>query len=149
MNIKLPIYTVSNKASGVTIKGLLNFKRISKNLKLAQWRLDNQIMQDMIPFMPQQTGTFINVTQAQSSAMAGTGKVCAGAPPMGRFLYEGKVMIDPLTGSAWARAGAKKIVTDKPLTYANPMATPHWFETAKALHLKDWERLVADTMGEK
>lgn len=80
--------------------------------------------------------------------MAGTGKVCAGTAPMGRFLYEGKVMVDPVTGSPWARPGAKKVVTDRPLTYANPKATPHWFDTAKDLHLKDWEKLVADTMGE-
>ena len=145
--MRLPTFRISNKASGVTLNGLFSGKRLEKNLKLAQWRLDTQIMQDMIPFMPQQTGAFINITQAQSSAMAGTGKVCAGTAPMGRFLYEGKVMVDPETGSPWARAGAKKVVTDRPLTYSNPMATPHWFETAKNLHLKDWEKLVADTMG--
>lgn len=146
--MRLPTFRISNQASGVTLKGLFSGKRLEKNLKLAQWRLDTQIMQDMIPFMPQQTGAFINITQAQSSAMAGTGKVCAGTAPMGRFLYEGKVMVDPETGSPWARAGAKKVVTDRPLTYSNPKATPHWFETAKDLHLKDWEKLVADTMGE-
>ena len=146
--MRLPTFRVSNKASGVTLNGFFSGKRLEKNLKQAQWRLDTQIMQDMIPFMPQQTGAFINITQAQSSAMAGTGKVCAGTAPMGRFLYEGKVMVDPLTGSPWARAGAKKVVTDRPLTYSNPMATPHWFDTAKNLHLKDWEKLVADTMGE-
>ena len=146
--MRLPTFRISNKASGVTLNGLFSGKRLEKNLKLAQWRLDTQIMQDMIPFMPQQTGAFVNITQAQSSAMAGTGKVCAGTAPMGRFLYEGKVMVDPETGSPWARAGAKKVVTDRPLTYSNPKATPHWFETAKDLHLKDWEKLVADTMGE-
>ncbi len=146
--MRLPTFRISNKASGVTLNGLFSGKRLERNLKLAQWRLDTQIMQDMIPFMPQQTGAFVNITQAQSSAMAGTGKVCAGTAPMGRFLYEGKVMVDPETGSPWARAGAKKVVTDRPLTYSNPMATPHWFETAKDLHLKDWEKLVADTMGE-
>ena len=67
---------------------------------------------------------------------------------MGRFLYEGKVMVDPVTGSAWARKNAKKVVTDKPLTYANPMAVPHWFDKAKSLYCKDWVKLVNDTLKE-
>lgn len=146
--MKFPIFTISNKSGGVTINGMIGFGRIARNIKKAQWRLDTQVMQDMIPYMPQETGAFINNTLAQSSAMAGTGKVCAGAPPMGRFLYEGKVMVDPLTGSAWARKGAKKVVTDKPLTYGNPQAVPHWFDKAKLLHSKDWVKLVNDTLKE-
>ncbi len=104
----------------------------------AQYWLDSQIMTDMVPLMPHQTGTFINVTRAQSAALAGTGKVVAAAPPMGRFLYEGKVMVDPETGSPWARPGAKKIVTDRPLKYSNPSAVPRWFDAAKETHLQEW-----------
>jgi hypothetical protein len=52
--------------------------------------------------------------------------------------YEGKVMVDPITGSPWARKGAKKVVTDRMLTYSNPQATPHWFDTAKERHGKQW-----------
>lgn len=107
-------------------------------IKDAQYWLDSQIMTDMVPIMPRQTGTFINVTRAQSAALAGTGKVVAAAPPMGRFLYEGKVMIDPETGSPWARPGAKKIVTDRPLKYSNPSAVPRWFDAAKETHLQEW-----------
>lgn len=107
-------------------------------IKDAQYWLDSQIMTDMVPLMPHQTGTFINVTRAQSAALAGTGKVVAAAPPMGRFLYEGKVMVDPETGSPWARPGAKKIVTDRPLKYSNPSAVPRWFDAAKETHLQEW-----------
>lgn len=113
----------------------------------AQYWLDSQIMTDMVPLMPHQTGTFINVTRAQSAALAGTGKVVAAAPPMGRFLYEGKVMIDPETGSPWARPGAKKIVTDRPLRYSNPSAVPHWFDAAKEKHLKEWVDGVKEKIG--
>lgn len=124
------------------MKVFINMGRVNANLDRAQWWLDNQVMNDMVPYMPHNTGTFVNVTRAQSAAIAGTGKVVAGAAPMGRFLYEGVVMVDPETNSPWARPGAKKIVTARPLTYSNPKATPHWFDTAKEKHGKQW---IAET----
>lgn len=58
--------------------------------------------------------------------------------PYGRFQYGGKVMVDAVTGSPWARPGAKKIVTDRPLKYSRPEATDHWFDAAKAQHGETW-----------
>jgi len=116
----------------------------------AQEALDTQIMADMMPLMPMDTGSFMNATLAQSQAIAGSGMVIAGIGPMGRFLYEGLVMIDPDTGSPFARAGVKKVVTDRPLEYsksAHPSATSHWFEEAKAVKLQDWVKLVAKFYG--
>lgn len=125
----------------------INLSRFEKQFEEAQYALDSMVMEDMVPYMPHQTGTFINVTRAMSAALAGSGKVVAAAPPMGRFLYEGKVMVDPVTGSPWARAGAKKIVTDRDLKYGNPKATPHWFDTAKERHGKSWIREVKKIAG--
>lgn len=120
------------------MRAYINMERINANLENAQWWLDNQVMTDMVPYMPHNTGSFVNITRAQSAAIAGTGEVVAGAAPMGRFLYNGVVMVDPETGSPWARPGAKKIVTAQPLTYSNPQATPKWFDTAKKNHGKQW-----------
>lgn len=133
------------KADGVQIH--VNTSDLMERANDAQFWLDSQIMTDMIPLMPHQTGTFINVTRARSAALAGSGKVVAAAPPMGRFLYEGKVMVDPETKSPWARAGAKKIVTDRPLKYSNPSAVPHWFEAAKGKHLSEWIDGVKKKIG--
>lgn len=133
------------KADGVQIH--VNTSDLMERANDAQFWLDSQIMTDMIPLMPNQTGTFINVTRARSATLAGSGKVVAAAPPMGRFLYEGKVMVDPETGSPWARAGAKKIVTDRPLKYSNPSAVPHWFEAAKGKHLSEWIDGVKKKIG--
>lgn len=116
----------------------IDMKRINANFEKAQYWLDSQVMTDMVPYMPHNTGSFVNITRTQSAAIAGTGLVVAGAAPMGRFLYNGVVMIDPETGSPWARPGAKKIVTAKPLTYSNPRATPKWFDTAKQHHGRQW-----------
>lgn len=134
----------------------LDPSRLKGNVQKAQFALDSQIMTDMVPDMPMQTGTFINETRAQSAAIAGTGKVVAAAPPMGRFLYEGKTMVDEKTGSPWARKGAKKVLVSQyagktaareNLTYSNGR-TSHWFEKAKREHLHEWVDIVGKTMGE-
>ena len=68
----------------------------------------------------------------------------------GRFLYEGKLMVDPETRAAWARPGAKKVVTDTPLKFdrtAHPSATDHWFDAAKAAHGKEWVKGVKKRAG--
>ncbi|WP_281696642.1 minor capsid protein [Bacteroides clarus] len=129
------------------IKVDVKLNRFEKQFQEAQYYLDSQIMNDMVPYMPHRDGNFVNVTRLQSAALAGSGKVVAGAPPQGRFLYEGKVMVDPVTGSPWARKGAKKVVTERPLTYSNPKATPHWFDTAKEKHGKSWVKGVKRIAG--
>ena len=129
------------------IKADVSLNRFEKQFQKAQFWLDGQVMNDMVPYMPHRDGIFVNLTRMRSAALQGTGKVVAGAPPQGRFLYEGKVMVDPVTGSPWARKGAKKVVTERPLTYGNPKATPHWFDTAKEAHGKAWVRGVKRIAG--
>ena len=98
-----------------TIELDVDLSRVEKQYEKAQYTLDSMVMTSMEPYMPKRTGVFVNVTKAMSAAIAGSGTVIAAAPPFGRFLYEGKVMVDEVTGSPWARPGAKKIVTDKDL----------------------------------
>lgn len=124
--------------NGKHMRVRVDMSRFEKQFKEAQFYLDSQVMTDMVPYMPSVTNAFVNLVRARSAALAGSGVVVAGVPPSGRFLYEGKVMIDPVTGSPWARPGAKKVVTNRPLTYSNPQATPHWFDTAKERHGKQW-----------
>lgn len=131
------------------IKVNIRMERLSMQYNRAQFYLDSQVMTDMVPLMPKNTEIFVNLTKQRSAAMAGTGQVCAAAPPYGRFLYEGKVMVDPVTNSPWARKGAKKVVTDRDLTYSNPRTVPHWFDEAKHLHLKQWVKGVKKYAGGK
>lgn len=121
--------------SGIRVE--INLDRFAAQFNEAQYWLDTQVMQSMVPYMPMITGNLIQRTMAESSTLAGSGVVAAGVPPYGRFLYMGKVMIDPVTRSAWARPGAKKVVTQKPLTYSNGR-TDHWFDAAKAMHGRAW-----------
>lgn len=125
----------------------VDMSRFEKQFQEAQFYLDKMVMTSMIPYMPRVTGTFINVTKAMSASIAGSGEVIAAAPPYGRFLYNGKVMVDSKTGSPWARPGAKKVVTDKDIKYTSPKATPKWFETAKHNHGDGWIRGIKRKAG--
>jgi len=145
--IKQIKWNYKDKGPNYQVNMHIDLDRFEKQYNLAQFALDSAVMASMVPYMPHDTGTFINVTKAMSAALAGTGKVVAAAPPYGRFLYEGKVMVDEVTRSSWARPGAKKIVTDRDLKYSNPKATPHWFDTAKEKHGKYWVKLVKKEAG--
>ena len=143
-------YVKEDSGRNVTIELDVDLTRFNKQYGDAQYALDNMIMTSMQPYMPHRTGTFINVTKAMSAAIAGSGTVIAAAPPFGRFLYEGKVMVDEQTGSPWARPGAKKVVTNKDLDYDkshNPKVTDHWFDTAKQNHGESWVKAVKKIAG--
>lgn len=140
-------YRKEDAGRNATIELDVDLSRFEKQYEKAQYTLDSMVMTSMEPYMPLRTGVFRNVTKAMSAAIAGSGTVYAAAPPFGRFLYEGKVMVDEQTGSPWARPGARKIVTDKDLTYSNPKATPHWFETAKENHGESWVIAVKKEAG--
>lgn len=127
----------------------LDLSKYGNRLQRAQYFLDTQVMIDCEPLMPMQTSVFRNLTHARSAAYAGSGQVCVGAPPMGRFLYFGKVMVDPVTRSPFARQGVKKVVTDKDLKFWQPGTQPRWFEVAKANQKDNWVNLVKDILEGK
>lgn len=66
--------------------------------------------------------------------------------PYARYLYYGKLMVDPATGSSYAKKGTIKVLTDKNLVFNKAMhaqAQSHWFEASKAENSEKWIR-VAD-----
>lgn len=137
-------------AGDITVNISLN--RFEKQFQEAQNWLDGQVFTDMEKYMPFRDGNMRNVSAIMSRSMQGSGRVIAGAPPYGRFLYEGKVMMDPATGSPWARAGAKKVATDRDLVFdktAHPRATDHWFDAAKTENVKSWVKGVKRIAGGK
>lgn len=133
----------------------IRLSQIRQGVQRAQFHLDTQIMNDMLPLMPLDTGNFQQRTRASSMALAGTGEVIAAERPMGRYLYYGKVMVDSQTGKGPRkipmgggdyilrfRKGAKLVPTARPIKYSRPGAVPLWFEEAKKLHLKQWVDIV-------
>ena len=143
-------YDYGKKGPNYEVNMHIDLGRFEKQYSKSQFLLDSQIMTDMVPYMPMQTGTFINVTRAMSAAIAGSGKVVAAAPPMGRFLYEGKVMVGVGSRSPFARLGEKKVVTDKELQFsdaAHPKVQKKWFDAAKIAHGKHWVDMTKRTAG--
>lgn len=78
---------------------------------------------EMDPYTPMSAGSgahMKNIKNIQPDAVIYPG-------PYSRFLYYGKVMIGILTGSAWAKRGEKKIVTEEDLTYHGaPLRGKKW-----------------------
>lgn len=150
-------YEKKGKTFHVTME--VELERIEKQYQEAQYYLDSQVMTDMIPYMPMQTGVFINITKGMSSALAGSGKVIAAAPPYGRYLYKGMVMVDEETGSPFARKGGKKVLVSQYAGLTNakkeidfnkskhPRAQKEWFEAAKKVKLKSWISQTAKRAG--
>lgn len=141
------------------IRVTLDMSRFERQFQRAQYQLDGAVMNSMVPFMPMITGSFINVTRAASAAAQGSGEVYAAYGPQGRFLYEGKTMVSPSTGSTWAKRGEKKVLVSEyggktrakeNLTYtqqAHPKAQAHWFDAAKKQDGKKWVKNVKETAG--
>lgn len=97
-----------------------------------------QVESDTEPFVPARTKSLANRTQVVDGSVIYPG-------PYARFLYNGKLMIDPDTGSAWAQKGATKVVTGKDLdikTDVHSQAQSNWFEASKAQNMGKWERVA-------
>ena len=115
-------------------------ERFNKAQEWLGWR----VLQDCQARMPIQTGSL-----RQRSHTEDGGKKVVFPGPYARFQYGGKVMVDPVTGSPWARKGVKKVLTDRPLKYSDPAATDHWFDAAKADYGQEWIAEVNRMIGRR
>lgn len=98
-----------------------------------------QVAKDTASFVPALTGSLDIRTQVDGGNIIYPG-------PYARYLYYGKLMVDPNTGSSYAPKGGTKVLTDKNLVFTksvHPQAQDHWFEASKAQNLDKWLR-VAD-----
>lgn len=98
-----------------------------------------QARKDTAPYVPFLTGSLDQRTRVDGNEIIYPG-------PYARFLYYGKVMVDPGTGSTYAKKGMTKVLTDKKLEFnkaGHNQAQSYWFEASKAENLKKWIR-VAD-----
>lgn len=137
----------------------LKFSRFDKQFQRAQYQLDGNVMNSMVPFMPMISGDFVDVTRAISASVQGSGRVYAAYGPAGRFLYQGKVMVSPVTGSTWAKKGEKKVLVSQysgktkareDIQYtktAHPKAQAKWFDAAKKADGKTWIKQAKKTAG--
>lgn len=116
---------------------------IAKKLAVASTKAEHvvavQAAKDISPYVPMLTGSLNVRTQVEGGNIIYPG-------PYARYLYYGKLMVDPNTGSSYAPKGGTKVLTDKNLVFnqaSHPQAQDHWFEASKAENLGKWLR-VAD-----
>lgn len=97
-----------------------------------------QVQKDTSPYVPALTGSLDQRTRVEGDAVIYPG-------PYARYLYYGKLMVDPETGSSYAQKGATKVLTDKDLVFNKAMhsqAQSHWFDASKAENLEKWIRIA-------
>lgn len=101
-----------------------------------------QAMKDTAPYVPFLTGSLNTRTRVDGSEIIYPG-------PYARYLYYGKLMVDPNTGSSFASLGATKKLTNKDLVFNqayHPMAQARWFEASKSANMDKWDRVAGRTM---
>lgn len=98
----------------------------------AQKFVDSECIRLMNPYTPKLSDALIK--SATLGTKIGSGHIEQTAP-YARYQYYGKLMVSRTTGSAWAKQGESKVLTDKDLTYStakNPQAGKMWFERMKS-----------------
>lgn len=99
--------------------------RFAPNYQKAQKWLDNEVLKDCDPYVPKRTGNLIH--SGILGTKIGSGKVIYNAP-YAKINYYGT---------------NRKFSKDK-----NPKACAQWFEAAKAVKKKSWEKGVKKIIGE-
>ncbi len=105
-----------------------------------------QALADCNNYCPEDQGMLKNSAEIHSDLENG---ILVWSTPYARFLYHGVLMVDPKTGSPYAREGQTKVILkpEKPLDFNkqnNPNAGSHWCERAYADHHDDWERIYQE-----
>ena len=115
---------------------------IAKKLAVASTKAEHavavQAAKDTSPYVPMLTGSLNARTQVEGGNIIYPG-------PYARYLYYGKLMVDPTTGSSYAPKGGTKVLTDKNLVFnqaSHPQAQDHWFEASKAQNMDKWLRVA-------
>ena len=113
--------------------------KLTEGCTKAEHTVALQVRKDTSPYVPMLTGSLDKRTRVEGAEVIYPG-------PYARYLYFGKLMVDPATGSSYAPKGTTKVLTDKNLVFntaSHAQAQAHWFEASKAENLEKWVR-VAD-----
>lgn len=96
--------------------------------------IDSECIRLMVPYTPMRNGGLYKA--ATLGTKIGSGEIHYNIPHA-RYQYYGKLMVSSITGSAFAKRGESKVLTEKDLVYnkaRHPLAQRLWFETVKHNH---------------
>lgn len=117
--------------------------------------IDNEVMRQSLPYMPNMNGVLQNAMMSQT--VIGSGEIRQNTP-YARYQYYGVLFVDPITlkgsfydartGRHWSRKGVAKIPdpNGRTLTYntsKNALAGSHWFDRAMKDHGESIGRAAA------
>lgn len=107
---------------------------VNNRFSSAQKYVDSECIRLMIPYTPMLNGIMMKAPVLGTKI--GSGSIVY-LSPYARYQYYGKLMVSSVTGSAYARNGESKRLTEKDLTYStakHPKAQKMWFEVMKTAH---------------
>lgn len=128
-----------NKTVG-SVSIQIDTKRIDDNVRRAQDVLDQQVLGDMLEYMPFQQGALRGATQIVEPGLIQTNT------PYAHYQYTGELYLTE-DGRSFANKGEQKYPTGMPLHYHASGTSDHWFERAKETHGKQWIDLVKREVG--
>lgn len=123
----------------------INSAQIAMNIRAASGKAlgitSQQALADCNEYAPDDQDGLIDSSNIHSDILHGK---LVWATPYARCLYHGVLMVDPKTGSAWAREGQTKVKVSPEVQLKfdkrkNPKAGSHWCERAQADHGKEWQ----------
>ena len=117
----------------------IDTNKLEKRFDRMQRAFVNAVNRDTAKYVPHDTGIL-----ESSSQIIDDNKI-KWDRPYARYVWYGKLMVEP-SGSAWARRGEKKRLTNTDLQYntsINPKAGPFWFERAKKDNINNWIKEAA------
>lgn len=102
-----------------------------------------QALADCNEYVPDDQDALVNSSNIHSDILHGK---LVWAAPYARYLYHGVLMVDPKTGSAWAREGQTKVKVSPEVRLKfdkrkNPKAGSHWCERAQTDHGEEWRQI--------
>jgi len=112
----------------------------------AQYEWSRIVFNGSREYMPHLTGMLEDLSYMHSEPLFDKGELKYSAVAEGtdyaHYLWQGILYVDPVTGSAWARAGVTKVPTGKELNYSqmdgHPNAGARWVERAAADLYSTW-----------
>ena len=131
-----------------TAKNLVQRKGLAASGHVQKFHTQN-VLKRIQRYMPHRTGKTYKITVAQTDIAK---PEIVTDVPYGKFLYHGKVMIDPKLGIAGfltpegcrSRKHCEKVATGRDLQYTrtkNPQAGPYWDRTLSA---REGKAMAAD-----
>ena len=106
----------------------------------AEHKLAVEVEKDTAPFVPARNEMLVKETRVVGNMVVYPG-------PYARYLYYGKLWLDPLTGSSWVKHGKHKAPTNIDLKFnqaVHKQAQSHWCEASKAQNLDKWLKVAEE-----